>query len=150
MVDHVKALGRKLTFPKLAMFGYTLLMMLWFMSSQFPELEVIRQINFENLFGSSWFFIIGGAFILESMLAFSDLKKGSAKIAGYMVLGVGIIAVIFGGMIFFEGVNVFNGNEVTQWIAVFVLGMGSILFFTMVSSEIFKRKSFLHLVQSNL
>lgn len=148
MVDHVKAIGRKITFPKLAVFGYTLLFFLYFIP--ISELQIIRQIPFENLFGASWVFIIGAMFIVEGSISFSDLKKGGARFAGYMVIGIGVIAVILGGFIASEGINVFSGNEMVQWLFAGILGLSTALFFSMVSSELIHRKSFLHVVEKNL
>lgn len=145
MVDHVKALGRKLTYPKLVVFGYTLLFFLYFLP--IPEVSFIKQIPFENLFGASWFFIIGGAFVLEAMLAMSDMKKDAGKFTSYLVLGFGVLAVIFGGFIASEGIDVFADNEIISVFVSLVLGLASIFFFAMVYSELFHRKSFLHLVQ---
>ena len=148
MVDTTKALGRKLTYPKAVMTGYTLLFFLYFLP--FPEVQFVKQIPFENLFGGSWFLIIGGAFFLEGMLGLPDMKKGKSKFSAYIVIGLGIISVIIGASVFIEGITVFDHVQYVEFLAPIVLGMASILFFSMMYSEIVHRKSFLHLIHSNL
>lgn len=148
MVDHVKALGRKLTYPKAVLTGYTLLFFLYFLP--FPEVQFIKQIPFENLFGGSWFLIIGGAFFLEGMIGLPDMKKGTSRYSAYIVIGLGIIAVLVGASVMIEGITVFNNVQYAEFLAPIVLGMASLLFFSMMYSELAHRKSFLHLVQSNV
>ena len=150
MVDHIKAVGRKLTFVKAIPALVTAIFFLWFLSNQLPQLEFLRSVPFENFFGGIWFAIIGSGFVLEGMVGLPDTKKVASKFGAFFVIGMGVAMLLLSSTVFIDGTNIIDGSLELSVLTTFLLGMGSILFFMMIYSELAHRESFINVLRHTL
>ncbi len=150
MVDHIKAVGRKLTFVKAIPTIVTSLFFMWFLSNQVPQLEFLRAIPFENFFGGIWMALIGSGFLLEGMAGLPEVKKVGSKFGAFFVISMGIAMLFLSSTVFIDGTNIIDGEPILSWATTILLGIGTIMFFMMIYSELVHRKSFIALLRSTV
>jgi len=148
MVDHVKVVGLKLTYLKAIATIVTVLFFFWFIPVE--GFDVIRTIPFENLFGGTWFVIVGFAFVLEGLAGFPETKKFGSKFGAYILIGLGLIIFILGSTVFIYGTRIIDGSAELTMATTIILGIASLMFFAMIYSEVVHRKSFIALLRSTV
>lgn len=141
MVDHIKALGYKVTFFKAVVFFFGLLFFLWLLPVD--ELNILRDADFESIVIGSWLLISGSWFVIEGMASTPEAKKGTSKAGLFALLALGFIGFTFGvGSIVF-GIDLIKDNLEIRYATLIVLGGSTGLFFVTMFPEVFKRTSFI-------
>lgn len=139
MVDHIKALGYKVTVPKIGIFVFTALLFFWI--APIDQINLLRQMDFESLTFGFWFVLVGLLFFVEGLLSLPETRKATSKAGASILIGLGFIAFAFGALSLIAGVDIVKGSTELSTISSIILGGASILLFVALIPEIFNRKS---------
>ncbi len=142
MVDHVKALGYKITFPKILMTAFGFYLVLHIGGIVINELSFIQTVEFESTVLAIWLGVGGIWLIIEGIASTPDAKRGTSKVAVYIILGLGLIAFTLSFTVFFAGVDLLQDTSELAWLSFGVLLLIVILWFGHLLPELHSRKSF--------
>lgn len=140
MVDHVKALGYKITLPKAVVFTFTLL--LFFYIAPIDSLNILRQISFEGLVIAFWLGVVGFGLFIEGLASIPETKRGTSKAGASILIGLGFTAFTFGAISMIAGYDILRDSAELRTITTILFGGASIVFFITLIPEVFSRQSF--------
>lgn len=146
MVDHVKALGYKITLPKAVVFAFTLLLFFWV--APVDEFNVLREISFESLFIGGWLIVAGLGLFIEGLASLPETKRGTSKVGASILIIVGFTAFTFSALALIGGVNILLDSVELRTITTILFGIASIVFFITLIPEVVSRKSFVARLRS--
>jgi len=84
------------------------------------------------------------------MVGLPDTKKVASKFGAFFVIGMGVAMILLSSTVFIDGTNIIDGSLELSVLTTFLLGMGSILFFMMIYSELAHRESFINVLRHTL
>jgi len=140
MVDHVKALGYKITLPKAVIFAFTLLLFFWV--APIDEFNVLRSVSFESVFIGGWLIVAGLGLFIEGLASIPETKRGASKVGAMILIILGFTAFIFSALALIGGVDILYDSVELKTITSILFGVASIVFFITLIPEVVSRKSF--------
>ena len=139
MVDHIKTLGAKIILPKASLAVFGLFLFLWTLPVQ--QTLIIRTIPFQDWVFMIWLSIVGTWNILEGMASMPSAKSGNARGAGYLMIGIGVTALVLAVVAIAFGSDILLDSELA-FLVVIVIFVAVIQWFVHVGKETYHQKSF--------
>lgn len=140
MVDHVKALGYKITLPKAVLFAFTLLLFFWV--APVNEFNVLQSVSFESLTIAFFLGVSGFVLLIEGLASMPETKRGTSKIGAFILILLGFIAFAFSFIAISNGYDILRDSAELRFMTTLLFGITSILLFITLIPEIFSRQSF--------
>ena len=140
MVDHVRALGYKITLPKAVLFAFVLLLFFWV--APVDEFNILRTISFESLTITFFLGVAGFVLLVEGLASMPETKRGTSKAGAYILIGLGLIAFVFSVMVMVNGYDILRDSTELRLITTFLFGAVAILAFITLIPEVVHRQSF--------
>jgi len=139
LADHVKALGAKIILPKASLAVFGLFLFLWTLPVQ--QTLIIRNIPFQDWVFMIWLSIVGAWNILEGISSMPSARSGNAMTAGYLMIGIGITALVLGIVAIAFGASVLLDTELA-FLVIIVIFVAVVQWFVHVGKETYHQKSF--------
>lgn len=140
MVDHVKALGYKITLPKAVLFAFITLLFFWV--APIDSLNFLQEQNFESMTIAFWLGVGGFVLLVEGLASMPETKRGTSKAGAIILIGLGFIAFIFSIVVMINGYDVLRDSAELRLITTFLFGAVAILAFITLIPEVIHRESF--------
>ena len=140
MVDHVKALGYKITLPKAVLFAFITLLFFWV--APISEFNILQSQNFEAMTIAFWLGVGGFVLLIEGLASMPETKRGTSKAGAYILIGLGFIAFIFSVIVMVNGYDILRDSQELRLITTFLFGAVAILAFITLIPEVVHRESF--------
>lgn len=145
-MDHVKALGYKITLPKAVLFAFITLLFFWV--APVSEFNILQAQNFEAMTIAFWLGVGGFALLIEGLASMPETKRGTSKVGAIILIGLGFISFIFSVVVMVNGFDVLRDSAELRLITTFLFGAVAILAFITLIPEVVHRESFVTRLRS--
>ena len=135
----MKSLGALIILPKAGLAVFGLFLFLWTLPVN--QTLIIRAIPFQDWVFMIWLSIVGTWNILEGIQSMPSAKSGSARSASYLMIGIGITALILAVVAIAVGSDILLDTDLA-YLVVIVIFIAVVQWFIHVGKESYHQKSF--------
>jgi len=140
LVDHVRALGYKITLPKAVLFSFMLLLFFWV--APVNEFNPLQSQNFESLTIAFFLGVAGFVLLVEGLASMPETKRGTSKIGALVLILLGLIAFVFSFIAITNGYDILRDSTELRFMTTLLFGLVTILLFITLIPEVLHRQSF--------